>query len=221
MVGLIPVAIGLIGYYYLGSFLYVDVLNWGKSYIEGQISSSGWSSFFYWILVGILTVAFWFTVSWTYILTVSIIASPFHDFISARVEKNLRKLDGKEACAELPFSPSKVFFIIINEIKKMALILSLSALGLILSFIPFLAPVSVAISALLLAAGYIDYSWSRHNWNMGRCFSDLKGGAFSYIIAGFVFLGIVAVPIVNVFALPYAVVYFTILYWRRNAIELT
>src|SRR5690606_24907233 len=116
----------------------------------------------------------------------------------------------------------RIFRILWNESKKILFIVALSMVGFLLSFIPFLVPVSVIISATLLAIGFLDYSWSRHDMKLGECISDLRASFMSYVLGGIVFLFLIAVPVLNLFLLPYAVVYFTVLYADgRKAITMT
>ncbi len=213
---LVPILIGAAFYYFLGSYIYGDVLNMGKDWIETSVNSNGWTSFLYYIMVGILTIGFYFLLSWTFVLVVSGIASPFNDIVSSRVEKVLAGEVPESVGESLSRMSLRFVSTLINEAKKIAFIMVLSILALIVSFIPMLAPVGVVISAILLAVGFLDYSWSRHKMHFRDCVNDVRKHLFSYGIMGGVFLALISIPILNLFLLPFGVVYFTVLFTDKN-----
>ncbi|MBC98143.1 MAG: hypothetical protein CME63_10360 [Halobacteriovoraceae bacterium] len=213
---LVPIIIGATIYYFLGSYIYGDILIMGKQWIESSINSSGWGSFLYYVMAGILTIGFYFLLSWTFVLVVSGISSPFNDVVSRRVEKVLAGEVPESISASLSRMSLRFLGTIINELKKIGFIIFLSILALVISFIPLLAPIGVVISAILLAVGFLDYSWSRHNMHFRDCVNDIRKHLFSYGIMGGVFLALISIPVFNLFLLPFGVVYFTVLFTDRN-----
>ncbi len=216
ILSLVPVIVGATIYYFLGSYIYGDVLNMGKAWIETSVNSNGWGSFLYYIMIGILTIGFYFLLSWSFVLVVSGIASPFNDIVSRRVEKVLAGEIPESISASLTRMSARFLGTIVNELKKIAFIVTLSLLALVVSFIPMLAPIGVVISAVLLAVGFLDYSWSRHSMHFRDCLNDVRKHLFSYGIMGGVFLALISIPILNLFLLPFGVVYFTVLFTDRN-----
>lgn len=216
ILSLVPIIVGGTIYYFLGSYIYGDVLDMGKAWIETSVNSNGWGSFLYYIMVGILTIGFYFLLSWSFVLVVSGIASPFNDIVSRRVERVLAGEIPESISASLTRMSARFMSTIVNEIKKITFIVILSLLALIVSFIPMLAPIGVIISAVLLAVGFLDYSWSRHNMHFRDCVNDIRKHLFSYGIMGGVFLALISIPIVNLLLLPFGVVYFTVLFIDRN-----
>ena len=85
----------------------------------------------------LITILFFFAINWTFFLVVSLLASPFNDIISSRVEKKLlgQSLDGMGD--EFNGFFSKIGFIIFNETKKVVFIIFLSLISLGLSFFPY------------------------------------------------------------------------------------
>ena len=213
---MVPILIGAAIYTFLGSWLYGDVLNMGKDYIEKTVSTGGWSQFFFWILAGILTIGFYFLLSWTFVLVVSGLAAPFNDIISNRVEKSLLGETPEEIGKSFSRLSSRLIFTLVNEVKKISFILTLNILAFALSFVGILAPISVLISALLMAVGFLDYSWSRREMTFRECLGDVRTSFFSYGVMGGVFLVLITVPIVNLFILPFGVIFFTVLHVRKN-----
>lgn len=213
---MVPVLIGATIYTWLGSWLYGDVLNMGKDYIEKTVSTGGWSQFFFWLLAGILTIGFYFLLSWTFVLVVSGLAAPFNDIISNRVERILLGQTPEDVSKSFDRLSSRLIFTLLNELKKISFIVILNILAFALSFIGILAPVSVLISALLMAVGFLDYSWSRRDMSFRECLSDVRSSFFSYGLMGGIFLVLITVPVLNLFILPYGVVYFTVLYVKKS-----
>jgi CysZ protein len=212
LLSMIPVLVGAALYYWLGSWMYGDVLAWGNQWVKEAISNDSFGNIVSWIVGIVMTIVLYFIISWTFVLVISIIASPFNDVISSRVERAILGRSEESVGASFTQMFGRIFRILWNESKKIVFIIALSTFGFLLSFIPFLVPVSMLISATLLAVGFLDYSWSRHDMSFSACVSNLKASFLSYSLGGIVFLFLIAVPILNLFLLPYAVVYFTVLY---------
>lgn len=213
---LVPIFIGIVLYYFLGQMIFTDFLDWINTWVSGKVSSDGLGSVIGWIVTATLTVVMYFVVSWTFVLIVSLVASPFNDIISNRTEKIL---DGKKP-ESLDKSMGRLLkrfaFTIVNEIKKISFILFMTVLAVVMNFIPILAPVSFILSALLLAIGFVDYSWSRHDLQFRSCVESTRRLFLGLILSGAVFMGLIAIPVVNLFALPYAVIYYTVFYSKNR-----
>ena len=218
---LVPVLVGAILFYFLGDWVVNDVSTWGKQWIEQQVGSGGWSSFFSYLLIGILWISLFFVINWFFVLVVSIIASPFNDAISNRVEKQLHGEPAPTVGESFGRMAKNFVMTLFNEVKKVLFIVVMTLLAFALSFIPMLVPISIALSAVLLAVGFLDYSWSRHNMQFRECLGDLRKSLLSYGISGGIFMAVIAVPIINLFVLPYATTYYTIMFChkRNNEIE--
>lgn len=212
LLSLIPILVGGALYYWLGSWMYGDVLAWGNQWVKEAISNDSWGNVISWMVGIVMTVVLYFVISWTFVLVISIIASPFNDVISSRVERAILGKTEQNVSESFAQMFGRIFRILWNEVKKISFIIILSMIGFLISLIPFLVPVSVVISATLLAIGFLDYSWSRHDFTFSQCFSDIRASFLSYMLGGVVFLFLIAVPILNLFLLPFAVVYFTVLY---------
>ena len=213
--GTIPVVIGVLIYFLLGGWLYGDFLNYGQKWVEKTITSGFWGDVLYYILAAVMTIALYFLVNWTFVLIVSLIACPFNDLISARVEKIVLQQQPDSVKESIRKMCVRYFKILINEMKKIAFVALLTFLSFIFS-LAGLVPISFILSALLLAMAFVDYSWSRHELSFAQCVKDVKRSFFSYTIAGAIFLLLMAVPFVNILALPLAVVHFTLLFAKKR-----
>ncbi len=214
VLGMIPVLIGLAIYYYMGSWIYGDLLVFGQDYIRSKMASQSWLNFLTTILVVVLTVAFYFLVSWSFVIVVSLFASPFNDMMSSRVERLLLNEKSVHIGESLSSAFGKFFFTILNEGKKILFIIFVSLLGLVLSL--FIPPLSILVSSALIAVSFIDYSWGRHNLKLGSCLRSYRKSFLTYTLAGALFLVFISIPIVNLFMLPFAVVYFTVLFVKLD-----
>ncbi|MBL7663733.1 MAG: EI24 domain-containing protein [Bacteriovoracaceae bacterium] len=214
---LIPLILGLLAYYFFGVKFYEYLMSEGRAYIDQYIQAgSAWGKVVYYILAAILTVILFFVINWTFVICISLIASPFNDALSARIEKQL--------VGEIPKSGvkgpwqfiKKVVFVIFNEAKKILFIVFFASIGLIMSYIPILVPIGLTISGLLFAIQFLDFSWSRNDWSFSECFSDVRRHFFYYIISGVAFLVLVTLPVVNVFVPSLATSFYTTLWVKLN-----
>lgn len=213
---LIPVIIGLTIYMFAGRWLVGSVITQGEILITQYISQDWASGFLYYLLVGVITVGLYFLVSWTFVLFIALIASPFNDFISERVEK---VLNGEEPPA-LGNSFGRILSnfsrVVWNEIKKVTVILLLSMFAFILGWFPLLSPVSIILTALLLTFSFLDYSFARHYISVGKCLNFMRKNWLLSAVSGLLFQFLFMVPILNIVALPFCVVYFTLFYTKQN-----
>lgn len=201
----IPLMIGFACYYFLGNYVFGDLQLMGKEYLAQHMDLSGWVGS---IFTGLVTVLFVVFMNFTFFIFVSIIASPFNDLISARVEKiygtsNEEEQSLKDVLKRLPTTLK-------NEAKKIVFIIVLSFINLAISLT--FPPASFIIAGIILAISFVDYSWSRNELSVTECIKDLKRGFVTYLLAGIAFMFLISIPIINLFFLPLAVVFFTVIF---------
>lgn len=212
----IPVLIGVGIYYFLGSWFYGTVMNKGQDLISSYVSDGSLGTIIGYILAAVISVLLFLLVNWTFVLTISIIASPFNDMLSSRIEKS-HKGEETEGISET-FSNifSKILYVITNEIKKISFIFIMSVIAFIIGYIPLLMPISLFVTVVLLAVSFIDYSWSRHDIKFSSCINDLRKNILGYGLGGAFFFVLVSVPIINLIVSPLATSYFTLLWLKNN-----
>jgi CysZ protein len=213
----IPVLIGLVLFSIIGDWLFVDIKKWGFEYINSHINSEGWLSFLSTLLTIILGFVLLLLINFTFLLIVSLIASPFNDLISARVEKLAGGESPIEISRSLKQSLSNAGKIVLNEIKKILMIAFISIIGFSMSF--FFPPISFIVSALLLAITFLDYSWCRHEMSLRECLGNLKESFIMYFLGGSILMAFISIPILNLFLLSYGVVFFTILFTKKRKLS--
>ena len=82
---------------------------------------------------------------------------------------------------------------------------------------PPLFPLSLALSALLVAANFLDYSWCRSGLTPSQCWRDVQSSLFAYGLSGGIFLALFSVPVLNTLAPFYATVYYSVLFaWQKT-----
>lgn len=213
---LIPVLLGILLFGLVGNYIFTDLAEMGRTYIESSLSSNTWGGILYYLLLGIFTIAFFFVLNYGFVLVVSLFACPFNDIISHRVEKMLlgEEMPSPGKTFERLFS--RIVFTLFNETKKIIVIMTFTIIVFFMSLFPLLSPLGFFLSALLMAASFLDYSWSRHDLNLRECIGDLKEKLFNNFLGGALFIIFVSIPVVNLLALPFGVIFFTNLFVEKN-----
>jgi CysZ protein len=188
------------------------------SYFRGYVYSADQASWLAKILTAILIIFIFFLMSWTFVVIVGIIAAPFNSLLSSRIETKLVKKiymdeDQMKAIAQVK---SNMLLTFKNELKKLLFIAFVAGMAFLLNLFPLFYPVGIFLVATLLAVQFIDYSWSRYNMRFGACLKDVFSNIIPYSLGGFIFLLLVAIPIVNAFVPALATSYFTILWLHRQ-----
>jgi CysZ protein len=168
-----------------------------------------------------LTIVFVFFIfllmNWTFVLLVGILSGPFNSIISGRIEKKLRGVVVETQKSAVTHEVTKNYFQLIkNELKKIIFLILFAMLAFFINLIPVLYPVGVIILACVLAAQFLDYSWSRHNLTFAACLKDYSLNFFPYSFYGLGFLILVTIPLVNVFVPSLATAHFTEMWVKRN-----
>lgn len=169
------------------------------------------------IMTGVLILFVFLVMSWTFVIVVGLIASPFNSMLSSRIETMLAgKAVGenrKQTIAEMMKGLGKTFK---NEIKKLVFIILVAAFAFILNIFPLFYPFGLFLVSVLFAVQFVDYSWSRHEMGTGECMNDVTRNIIPYSLSGFLFLLLVTIPIINAFVPAIATSYFTVLWLKRQ-----
>ncbi len=213
---LVPIFIGSALYIILGREILARGMQYGNEFVSQYLSNETVGGFLSFIIASILSILLFFLVNWTFVLILSVIASPFNDLISSRIEKKLKGERSPSVKESIGQFFKKCIGVVFTEIKKVVVIILLSIISLFFSYIPFLTPFSVGITVLLLAIGFLDYSWSRNNFRFGECRKDVQKNFLSYLFGGGIFMIFVSIPFINIFVPPLATSYFTILWFKNN-----
>ena len=216
LLGIIPIIVGMILYFFLGLWLFTELLPWLQKQATLFIVVESWGVVLEYLLKAILMTVSYFVISWTFVMAVSLIACPFNDMISARAERAVT--GGDEEAPPYSFKKTikrlpRIFFV---EIKKILFITLLSCLGILITLIPLLTPLGLLLASVLCAVSFVDYCWSRHGYSFRACFKNFWNNFFSYTIAGMITFPVLAIPLVNLLAIPFAIVYFSVLFCEKS-----
>lgn len=216
LMAIIPIIIGIILYSLVGTYFFSGMTEYGLKLMEGYITDETLGKVVGWILTAVVSVLLYFIVNWTFVLVVSVIASPFNDVLSSRIEKQMlgEELPGFSEAFSGSFS--NFFGTIFNELKKVTFILGLSVFAFAIGLIPLLAPLSIFIGALAIASEFLDFSWARHDWTLKEARSNLKKFVFSYGMGGSFFMLLIALPLVGLVVPSWGTSYFTVLWIKNN-----
>lgn len=157
-------------------------------------------------------------ISWTFVLAVGIVSSPFNFLLFARIKQKLVQRiildeDHQHALIEVKKSFGDTLK---NEFKKTALLALVGSFALVLNLIPLLYPVAAFLIASLLAVQFVDYSWSRHNLSVAACLKDVMSNMLPYSLSGAIFLAMASSPFVNALVPSLAISYFKVLWPSRH-----
>lgn len=214
---LIPALISVLIYIVVGYYFLTSSLDWAQTLIFKYVVSKNTNMILYYIITGLLMFLFYLLISWTFILIIGLISAPFNDVISRRIEQKMR---GVVVSGDKSKTIKQVFSglvgTLLNELKKVLVILMITVLATVLNFIPVLYPVALILLALLMSSQYLDYTWSRHDLAAGQCFKDLLKFAPSNALSGMMFLVLIAVPFINALVPAIATSYYTVLWNKRQ-----
>lgn len=212
----VPVFIGLMLYYFLGQLIFTDLLGWINGFVETSVGEGGVGKAISWLITIALSVLMYFAVSWTFVLIVSLIASPFNDIISNRTEQTLQGKVPEPLDNSIKRLLNRLGLTLVNELKKITFIILMTIIALAINFVPILVPLSFLMTALLFAVSFADYSWSRNDLLFKDCLRDIRKNFLGYATSGALFIFVIAIPIINLMVLPFAVVYYTVFYTKNN-----
>ena len=216
---LIPASISLVIF---GSLTWISIayLSQVFEWINNWLPE--WLGFFSWLLRFIVWLMYFFFVGYIFTTVTLFFASPFNGLLAEKVEiistkkHTLSKNSYRDILISIPKNLSR-------ELSKLLHYLSLAFLVLVLSFIPFinvLTPVFwFLITAWLMSIHFLDYPMDNHGYQI----REVRKFALSRIMLTIGFGSTVsvlaAIPVVNFFVMPSAVVGATLL-WCDNSRDL-
>ena len=190
---------------FFASFNYF-IYDWVYSSVFAEVDMAWYWDTLYWLGGAILFIISIAVVFFGFVAVGLIVAAPFNDFLSAAVE---RKLTGsveetKQSLFEL------AFFIMKNESKKVAIILSIQLVIALIAFIPGVGQVVFMILTPLFLSAVMAFEFTGYTLDRrGLTFKEKRVYLMERLPLAFGFgLSVAAtlmVPIVNFALLPLAV----------------
>jgi uncharacterized protein involved in cysteine biosynthesis len=181
-------------------------------------SSQWWGTFLAGFITAILAIIFIFLFHTFYVMTVSLMLSPFNDYLSEKAEdffhKNRRLMDPLYSSilkAPASWSFGRILKVIRLEIKKFIFLGLISLLNFFLSLIPIFIPFCLLVPFFLMSFNYLNYLWSRYELPLSRIARNLRTNWIPYLISGVIFSLLLNIPLLGVLFIPFSVIYFTLL----------
>lgn len=216
ILALIPILIGLAIFILVGVGMFSTMQGIGNEYIAKYLGEGTFGDIVTWIVKIILTILLYYIINITFVMVLSIIASPFNDMLSNRIEKQILGLELPSFSDSMKGSISNLMATLVTESKKVVIILGISLFAVVLGLIPILTPVSFLLSAIVLSTEFIDFSWSRHNMTFKECRTEYRQNFFGYSFGGLFFMFLVSIPLINIIVPAYGTSYFTVLWVKSN-----
>lgn len=159
----------------------------------------------------VLGVLFYFFILYFFVfIVVSILAIPICQKISEKVF--LHKKETYKQNKDLSSSVKSFFKMLKASLMKILVLIALSIFIFISSFIPFLYPVALLFTFLIVTWDSMDYSFELHDLSFGERLSLFKNNLGAFISFS-IFVGILLfIPFVQLVVLPVAVIGSTCLY---------
>lgn len=206
--GLIPILIGILLYFTLGAWLFLQLKLLTHDYVMPQL----YESFAGTVVVGVIgvfvSIAFYFLFNWAFLIVVFFISYPFYSKISANTYKLIRP----DSIPVTKWEFSGAF----REIGKVLLNLTFSVIIFTLTSVPFLAWLALIFSAILISIQFIDHSWIRERLTLSQCIDDLFSHPLNYFLIGLIALFIFSIPVLNVLLMPVMVSIYTVLWYEQR-----
>lgn len=157
------------------------------------------------VIVGLLSLYLLFH---TFSLLLSLIASPFNDLLSEVTETSIGEKPKPLQFTDLV----QVFFL---DLRKTVLTLFIVGILGALTFVPGLGFFTFIGFALVQTLTFITYPQSRHGLGIVPSLVWIRAHFFESLGFGLVTLFLFGIPVLNLFALPVAVIGGTLLYFRK------
>jgi CysZ protein len=217
---MIPLIIGIVFYIYFGAWFYGSFMERGTALIDQYISKDSWGAFIYYIFYGLVSILLFVIIGYTFNLLVSFVASPFNDMLSSRVEKIMLGQERESLSAGFFSTMKRIFSILWEETKKLIFNLTLNVIAVVLGLFAVTSFLSFMLTGLSLAIQFLDYSWCRHELKLSECRRSLFQNLGAYVFTGLGFAAVVLVPVLNTLSIPFGVVFYTVLWLKKNKKDL-
>lgn len=211
-----------IALFYLGINYLIDSFGgWLNGFLD---RIPDWLGFIQWLLWPLFSVFILLLVAYGFSFAANLIGSPFYGLMAEQVELILT-----DKPSEVPFTVLSVAAMIpkalLRELQKIMQyilwlmpLLLLSLLSLLITPLSTLMPfVWFAFGAWMLSIQYLDYSYDNHGISFKQLKTDLKQDQNAALGFGGITTVALAIPLLNLFAIPAAVCGGTAYYVERLA----
>jgi CysZ protein len=204
---LIPLLINIVLFVGVSYYIFSHLGIWTDQMLPS------WLEWLSWVLVPLFGLAFIIVGFFSFSIIGNLVASPFNGYLSAAVEAYLT---GKKISEESYGNMMKeVGRTIVNELRKFVYFALWAIPVLILSLIPFVNILALAITAWLLSLEYCDYPYGNHSVHFAEVRENLARKRPAALGFGGIVVFVTSIPVVNLFVMPAAVAGATALYVEK------
>jgi CysZ protein len=171
-----------------------------------------WLNFIQWILWPLIALSVSLVTGYLFTSVALLIASPFNSLLAEKAEELItgRAVESLEGIGAALLAVPRG---IVRELRKLLYYLPMALLAFLLSFIPGFGAVGwLLLGAWMMSIQFVDYPMDNHRLS----FDEVKAAVRSRRLSSFGFGGLVAlctaIPVVNFFVVPAAVVGATLLW---------
>ncbi len=207
LLSLLPVLVTfliVIGFIY---FAMASVWAFAIQFLNGWFPEHAWIGGAVFVILSLAVLAY--LAFHAFSILISLIASPFNDLLAEETER----VKGIPVQNANFLTLVKVFLL---DLRKTALSLTFIVFFSILGLVPFLGLLSIPGLALIQALTFVTYPQSRRRQGILESLSFIRNHVFSCLGFGLAVTLLFAIPIINLFALPVAVVGGTLLFLENQ-----
>jgi CysZ protein len=216
---IIPIFLNIL----VGVTLYAGLLFAGFRVIDGFIASlPEWLVFIAWLLRVLLIVVLLIATGYVLVRFGVVIGSPFYSRLSERLEERFSGVAFDAPPPTVGNVTRDIARALLFEVKKLILALIIGAPTLLLNLIPvvgsFLATASgIALGATISCLDFFDPPLERRRMRFRDKLGFVRQGLPATAGFGLVCLGLVSIPLINLFAVPLCITAGTLFYCDQSA----
>jgi CysZ protein len=204
MWSVLPIAVTVVVLSLLFYALLAGVWKWALSSFTGYFAS--WSGAFGVVAEILAALAFLYVTVFTLSTLVSLFASPFNDLLAESTEKALGVLDVP------PTTVGRLIRVFFLDLRKTVITLSLALMIALFMLVPVVGLLGLLGTAFLNTFTFVTYPQSRRETGVRDSIRWVRDHWAVSLGFGFTLLFLFAIPVVNLFAIPVAVVGGTLLW---------
>ncbi|MGQ9550582.1 MAG: EI24 domain-containing protein [Roseiflexus sp.] len=207
----------------VGAMLYVGLLFAGFRSIDAWIAGlPEWATVIAWLLRGLLVVVLLIAIGYLLVRFGVVIGSPFYSRLSERLEEERSGVAFDSPPPTVGNVIRDIARAVLFEIKKLILALIIGAPILLLNLIPGVGTVlatagGIALGATISCLDFFDPPLERRRLRFREKLEFIRQGLPATAGFGLICLGLVSIPLINLFAVPLCITAGTLFYCDRRA----
>ncbi len=211
---LIPMLINIIVFVVLGYLSFHYLMGW----LAAKLLTTWYLAILFYLFLALAISVFAIIIAFIFSAIYNIIAAPFNDLLSEKVEELVKNKKIEEKFS-LKLLAGDIFRTVLEEVKKLLLFGGVQILLLFLNLLPIIGNLAYAVLSFVftcwfLAYEYVDYPMARKRMEFKEKKGLLlknKGFSFGFGLATFI---LIIIPVLNLIFMPACVVAGTLAYLK-------